>query len=69
MIGLDEWRAQARAWLHSKAGAYGYEARKHLSEEQDLALSRQYLAERHAAGFAGINWSPEYGGQGLTAAA
>ncbi len=66
MIGLAEWRIKAREWLQSKAGTYGYPARKHVSEEQDLALARRYLTERHAAGFGGINWSPEFGGQGLT---
>jgi alkylation response protein AidB-like acyl-CoA dehydrogenase len=66
MIGLDEWRAKARAWLQSKAATYAYPARKHLTEEQDLALSRQYMSERFEAGFSGINWAPEFGGQGLT---
>ena len=66
MIDIPQWREKARAWLQSKASTYSYPARKHLSEAEDLALSRQYLAERHAAGFAGINWSPEFGGQGLS---
>ena len=66
MIDLDGWRLKARAWLQSQAGEFGFPARRHLSEAEDLALSRRYLAARHAAGFAGINWSPDFGGQGLT---
>lgn len=66
MIGLNEWRGRARAWLQSKVATYGYPARMHLTEAEDLALSRRYLAERFDAGFAGINWSPEFSGQGLS---
>jgi len=66
MIGLDDWRAKARAWLSTKAGEYGYPARKHMTEAEDLACARRYLTERHAAGFAGINWPVEFGGQGLS---
>ena len=66
MIGLDEWRAKAQAWLQSRAATYAHPARKHLTEEQDLALSRQYMAERHAGGFSGINVSPQFDGPGLS---
>ena len=58
--------SKARAWLASQAGTYGFEARKHLTEAEDLALSRRYLPRAKFAGFAGINWSPELGGQGLS---
>ena len=50
----------------SVAGLFGAEARKGLSEAEDLALGRRYLKARFDAGYAGINWSPEFGGQGLT---
>jgi alkylation response protein AidB-like acyl-CoA dehydrogenase len=66
MIALDAWRAKARAWLQDQVGTFGYQARKGLSEAEDLAVARRYLAARHGAGFAGINWSPEFGGQGLS---
>jgi alkylation response protein AidB-like acyl-CoA dehydrogenase len=48
------------------AGEFGREARRGLDVEQDLALGRRYLAARFDAGFAGINWPTEMGGQGLT---
>ena len=66
MIALDAWRAKARSWLQSQVGTYGYQARKGLSEAEDLAMGRRYLAARHAAGFSGINWPTEFGGQGLS---
>lgn len=66
MSELDSWRARARAWLESVAGEFGKDARRGLSEEQDLALGRRYQRARFEAGFAGINWPVEFGGQGLS---
>jgi len=66
MSDLDAWRDKAHAWLESVAGEFGREARRGLSEADDLALGRRYLALRYAAGFGGINWPTEFGGQGLT---
>ncbi len=66
MIALDAWRSKARAWLEAQAATYGHAARRSLTDEQDLALARQYLSERYDAGFGGINWSSEFGGQGLS---
>ena len=61
------FRDRARAWLQSIAPTYGKQARIGLSEAEDLALARHYLAARHDAGFAGINWPVAMGGQGLSA--
>ena len=66
MSDLDAWRDKARGWLASVAPTYARPVRQGLSEEQDLAVARRYMAERFDAGFAGINWSPEFGGQGLS---
>lgn len=66
MSDYEAFRARARAWLQSVAGEFGREARRGLDVEQDLALGRRYLAARFDAGFAGINWPTEMGGQGLT---
>ena len=65
MSELEKYRARSEAWLESVAPTFGRAARRGLSEEQDLALGRRYLAARFAAGFAGIAWPVEYGGQGL----
>lgn len=66
MSDLDTYRAKARTFLESMAPTYGRAARTGNSVEQDLALGREYMAKRYDAGFGGINWSPDVGGQGLT---
>ena len=66
MSDYEAFRAKAAAWLESAAPTYGAAARKGLTEEQDLALGRRYLAARFDAGFAGINWPKAFGGQGLS---
>ncbi|MDE2405677.1 MAG: acyl-CoA dehydrogenase family protein [Sphingomonadales bacterium] len=66
MIALDAWRAQARAWLASVAPRFGKEAARGLAPEAHLALGRAYQRAKFEAGFAGINWAPEWHGQGLT---
>jgi alkylation response protein AidB-like acyl-CoA dehydrogenase len=62
----EAYRAKARGWLQSVEAEFGREARRGLTEEQDLALGRRYQSAKYAAGFAGINWPVEYGGQGLS---
>jgi alkylation response protein AidB-like acyl-CoA dehydrogenase len=66
MSDLEDFLARARAWLADQASTFGKEARRGLSPEEDLALGRRYMAARYDAGFGGINWSPEVGGQGLS---
>lgn len=65
MSNLEVYRTNARSWLASMAGKFGHEARHGLSHEDDLALGREYMRARHDAGFSGINWPVEFGGQGL----
>ena len=66
MIDLDSWRTKARAWLQAEEAEYGWQARRGLSEAEDLAVARRYQRAKFDAGFAGINWDPEFGGQGLS---
>lgn len=66
MTDLDTYRLNARAWLESMAPQFGRNARRGLSVEDDLALGRRFMAARHDAGYAGINWPVEMGGQGLS---
>lgn len=63
---LETWRANAVRWLAGMAPKYGRAARSGNTVEQDLALGREYMAARYDAGYAGINWQPELGGQGLS---
>ena len=65
MSDLEAFRLKARVWLDSVAPVFGKDARHGLSVDDDLALGRRYLAARFDAGFAGINWPVDYGGQGL----
>ena len=65
MSDLEAYRAKAAAWLASMVPLFGKEARNGLSETEDLALARRYQAAKFDAGYAGINWPTEYGGQGL----
>ena len=66
MSDLNAYRASARAFLESMDAKYGRDARVGNTVEQDLALGREYMAAKHDAGFAGINWPVDMGGQGLT---
>lgn len=66
MISVEEYRDKARAWLKSVAGEFGHAARQGLSQDQDLAMGRRYMAARYDAGFGGIHLPEEFGGQGLT---
>lgn len=66
MSDLDTFRASARNWLLSVAPIYGKEAQASLSYDEKLALGRRYMKARYEAGFSGINWPKEMGGQGLT---
>ncbi|PKB25268.1 alkylation response protein AidB-like acyl-CoA dehydrogenase [Novosphingobium kunmingense] len=66
MIEIEDFRQKARAFLETMAPKYGRAAREGNTMEQDLALGREYMAARYDAGFGGINWSPDVGGQGLS---
>ena len=66
MTALETYRLDARRWLESVAGEFGRAARIGLNEAQDLALGRRYQAAKYAAGYAGINWPTDFGGQGLS---
>ncbi|QGN54182.1 acyl-CoA dehydrogenase family protein [Novosphingobium sp. Gsoil 351] len=66
MSGVEEFRLRSIAWLDSVAATFGSEARHELSPSGDLALGRRYMAAKYEAGFSGINWPVEFGGQGLS---
>src|SRR3546814_16420680 len=65
MSDLEAWRDRAAAWCESMAPTFGKAARSGLSVEDDLALGRRYQKAKFDAGFAGINWPKDVGGQGL----
>lgn len=66
MSDLEVYAEKARSWLQSMAPRYARTSRQGLDVEADLALGREYMAAKYDAGYAGINWPTEIGGQGLS---
>ena len=68
----EDFRGRARAWLaaNSPRRASADEEAEAETRGQDavLAEQREFQARLFDAGFAGITWPQEYGGQGLTSA-
>ncbi len=60
MIGVEEFRSRARAWLAENAPRFeGY-------DPADAATGRAFRMELWDAGLLGLTLDPSYGGQGLT---
>jgi alkylation response protein AidB-like acyl-CoA dehydrogenase len=66
MADLDAFRATVRDWFSGHAATYGVEARRGLSEADDLALARRWQREKYDKGYAGISWPRSYGGGGFS---
>ncbi|MDO7842213.1 acyl-CoA dehydrogenase family protein [Sphingomonas immobilis] len=63
---IEAYRDTARTWVESQIAEFGRDARKGLSEADDLALGRRWQAAKQAAGYSAISWPKDHGGQGLT---
>ena len=61
---LEDYRRRARAFVESHAPRFGREARRGLSEAQDLALGREWLKAKAEHGYAAITLPRDYGGGG-----
>ncbi|WP_236794732.1 acyl-CoA dehydrogenase family protein [Amycolatopsis sp. GM8] len=59
MTGLDDYRERARRWLVANASP-GDE------NESEIERAKRFQHALFSAGYAGITWPPEYGGQGLS---
>ncbi|MEU6723646.1 acyl-CoA dehydrogenase family protein [Nonomuraea wenchangensis] len=69
MTSTDEFRARARAWLEQNAKPFDEAADYDLEGTAvPLEESKRFQKALWEAGFAGITWPKEYGGQGLGAA-
>ncbi len=62
----DDFRARARAWLQANAPRRGAAEDDDEASQMTLADQKAFQAKLYDAGFAGITWPKEYGGQGLT---
>ena len=76
MISVDDFRAQARAWLEANCerktaeaiAAAGSLRGMHEFTKEQIDAERPKQKRLYEAGFAGITWPKEFGGQGLTGA-
>jgi alkylation response protein AidB-like acyl-CoA dehydrogenase len=67
----EDFRARARAWLAANAPRRGSDDEAEAETRGQaavLAEQKAFQAKLYDAGFAGITWPKEYGGQGLTSA-
>lgn len=63
---LEAFRARAVAFMEPHVAEFGQAARLGLSLDDDIALARRWQATKAEAGFAGLTFPVEYGGQGLS---
>jgi alkylation response protein AidB-like acyl-CoA dehydrogenase len=68
MTSIDEFRARARRWLEQNAKPFDESADYDMEGSSvPLEESKRFQKALWEAGFAGITWPKEYGGQGLGA--
>ena len=60
MTDIDEYGRKARAWLEKETVG--------LPADPGTDTARAFMAKLYDAGYSGITWPKEYGGQGLSAA-
>ncbi|MEU4833740.1 acyl-CoA dehydrogenase family protein [Streptosporangium sp. NPDC023615] len=64
-MNLQEYRREARAWLTANAGNTEVEA---APDAGGVTAAQAFMARMYDAGYSGITWPREWGGQGLTQA-
>ena len=65
---LEKYREQARAWFRDNIPAWWREISSSPFEAGETHFDelRAWHQQLYAAGYLGIQWAPEYGGQGLS---
>ena len=61
-----EYRARVRAWIEANAGEYLNPPEKPWGLDEFVARSKAWQATKHDAGYVGLTWPKEVGGQGLS---
>lgn len=61
-----EYRAKVRAWIEANAGEYLSPPEKPWGLDEFVARSKAWQATKHDAGYVGLTWPKEVGGQGLS---
>ncbi len=61
-----EYRARVRAWIEANAGEYLEPPAKPWGLDEFVARSKAWQAKKHDAGYVGLTWPKEVGGQGLS---
>ncbi|WP_371784333.1 acyl-CoA dehydrogenase family protein [Streptosporangium subroseum] len=64
-MDLDEYRLRARTWLEANVPDAGVEG---ASDTGGVTAAKTFMARLYDAGYSGITWPREWGGQGLTQA-
>jgi alkylation response protein AidB-like acyl-CoA dehydrogenase len=62
----DDFRTRARAWLEANAPRRGSSDDEGEASPTTIADQKAFQASLYDAGFAGLTWPKEYGGQGLS---
>src|ERR1700721_2960042 len=65
-LSVTDFRHRARAWLEQHAPRKAGDDRLSEPGRADIATQQAFQASLYDAGFAGLTWPREYGGQGLT---
>ncbi len=63
---VTDFRNRARAWLAENAPRRAAADEEAEPARADLAAQKEFQAKLYDAGFVGLTWPKEYGGQGLT---
>jgi alkylation response protein AidB-like acyl-CoA dehydrogenase len=64
----EEFRARARAWLQANAPRRAADEDEESRGQAAIDEQKAFQTKLYGAGFVGITWPREYGGQGLTSA-
>jgi alkylation response protein AidB-like acyl-CoA dehydrogenase len=65
-LSVTDFRNRARAWLEQNGPRRGGDGELGEAGRADIATQKAFQARLYDAGFAGITWPKQYGGQGLT---